>query len=272
MSQGEQPSSIELKVESDFPQKDYQDSCHPLAWTLSILFPCSFLGSCFSVNEQEHAIILHYGKFTGHKTQAGCYCSNPCGREVRKITTRRQTVDLKNIKVVDFNANPLLVSGVVTFFLEQTVKSALDVEHPISFISTQATAVLKRIVSKYPYEATDGVSLQHETGQISNELVQLLQSQVKVSGARIVSFQLNEISYAPEIAQGMLKRQLATALVSSRKTIVKGAVDISHGAITQLEEKGIKMTDQDKARIVGNLLVVICSDKEAEPTINLSNN
>jgi len=158
----------------------------------------------------------------------------------------------------------------LVFFFEQTVKSALDVEHPISFISTQATAVLKRVVSKYPYESDDGVSLQHETEQISKELVRLLQRQVNVSGARIVSFQLNEISYAPEISQGMLRKQQASALVASRRTIVKGAVDIAHGAISQLETKGISMSNDEKARIVGNLLVVICSDKEATPTVSLN--
>lgn len=93
--------------------------------------------------------------------------------------------------------------------------------------------------------------------------------QVKVCGAKIIRFQLNEISYAPEIAQGMLKKQQATALVAARRTIVQGAVDIASNAINQLEKEGISMSQEEKSRVVGNLLVVICSDKDAVPTVPL---
>jgi regulator of protease activity HflC (stomatin/prohibitin superfamily) len=266
------PEGITFDEDKELLESKYHETFHPLAWILSGLCPCTLFTSCFTVTEQEHAIILHFGKYTGRKMDAGCHCAAPCGREIRKVSTRKQTMNLKDIKVVDFNANPLVVSGVVTFFFEQTIKAALDVQEPVNFIATQATAVLKQVVAAYPYESEDGVSLQHEVAQVSEKMVKLLQKQVAVSGARIISFQLNEISYAPEIAQAMLRKQAANALVAARKTIVKGAVDIAHNAVAQLEAQGVKMKDEEKAKIVGNLLIVICSDKDATPTVSLSSN
>lgn len=157
------------------PSKDYEGGVNPLALVLSLLCPFSWIGACFCVNENEHAVILHFGKFSALEKNPGCYCSIPCGRDVRKVSTRTQDIFLHSIKVVDSNANPLIVSGVVNFYFEETIKSALDVEDPIKFITSQATTVLKRITSRYPYESDEGTSLQHETEQISRELINLLQ-------------------------------------------------------------------------------------------------
>jgi len=235
----------------------------------SICFPYS-LFSCYTLEEKQEAILLSFGKYNGTVRDPGCHWANNCGREIRKISTKHISVDLQTAKIIDGNGNPLLVSGVLTYTFVHPKRAALGVENAAQFIHAQSTAVLKQVVSRYPYESVDGSPcLKSEAREITNELVTLLQEKVRPAGAQILSFEFNELSYAPEIAAGMLKRQQAHAMVEARTTIVKGAVDIAFSAMTELEQRGVKMNDADKARLLSNLLTVICGEHDAQPTINL---
>eukprot|EP01121_Diplochlamys_sp_Union-15-3_P001820 TRINITY_DN11582_c0_g1_i1.p1 TRINITY_DN11582_c0_g1~~TRINITY_DN11582_c0_g1_i1.p1 ORF type:complete len:264 (-),score=40.12 TRINITY_DN11582_c0_g1_i1:24-815(-) len=234
--------------------------------------PITLLCSCYAVNEREEIVALSFGKYIGTDKTPGLKFRNIWGRELKKIPTAKIAAHLPVTKVVDRNGNPLLVSGVIVYLFVNTEKAALDVVNAQQFVYDQAQAIMKQIVSRYPYEPDDendheSMSLKTESSEIGKQFVKLLQKQVHVAGAKIISFQFNELSYAPEIAMGMLKKQQAKALVSARKTIVDGAVDISHGAIVELEEKGVSMQPEDKTRLVSNLLLVICSDAEAKTSV-----
>jgi hypothetical protein len=128
------------------------------------------------------------------------------------------------------------------------------------------------VVSRYPYESQDAGahSLKTETAVVGKELVELLQLKADVAGVKIVSFDLNEIAYAPEIAANMLRRQQANALVAARRTIVDGAVLIATEAVAQLKRNQIEMDPAQQTHLVTNLLTVICSDKDAQPTVPLT--
>ena len=142
-------------------------------------------------------------------------------------------------------------------------------------------ATLKQVVSKYPYEADDegeaspssqhrhGLSLKTEAAQVSRELKDVLQDRLAHAGVKVLAFNLTDLSYAPEIAQAMLVRQQAEAMVKARRLIVKGAVDISEDAVNQLETKGVKMSETEKTKVVTNLLTVICGDQKATPTLSV---
>lgn len=132
--------------------------------------------------------------------------------------------------------------------------------------------MLKQVVSRHPYESPDKktTSLKTEGKEVSRELVECLQKQVDQAGVRVQSFQINELSYAPEIASQMLKRQQAVALVQARAAIVEGAVETAHGAIVAMEEKGIRFSPEGKERLVTSLLTVMCSEHDAQPTVNVS--
>jgi len=145
-----------------------------------------------------------------------------------------------------------------------------------SYIVNEATAVLKKIVSLYPYEnhhedgREDEMSLKNEASEIQKQMVRLLQKHVRAAGAKIHLFQFNELSYAPEIAAGMLRRQQARAMVAARKKIVEGAVEIAYGACDKLAERGVKMTPEEKKSLTSNLLAVICADSDSNQQSGLA--
>ena len=214
-------------------------------------------------------------------TEPGCYVLNPCGTTLSRVTTKQQTTDLPNVKLLDLKGNPVVVSGVVFWQVEGVKASLLNVENVYQYVNTTAMATLKQVVSKYPYEDDEihideatgshskGLSLKTEAAQVSRELKDVLQDRLAHAGVRVIAFNMTDLSYAPEIAQAMLVRQQAEAMVKARKLIVKGAVDISEGAIQQLESKGVTMSESDKTKIVTNLLTVICGEQGAQPTVQL---
>jgi len=209
---------------------------------------------------------------------------NPCGVEKITVSKAKISIDLPNTKVIDYNGNPLIVSGVVVYSWSDTKKAALDIVNRELFVSNQAQAVLKSIVSQYPYEHLEDKSsesdeeshedhnkpcLKTDTSVITNHLVHTLQARVSIAGAKVDTFRFNEISYAPEIAQGMLKKQQAEAIVQSRSTLVRGAVSIATSTMARLQKRNIKMDHTEQTRLVSNLLTVVCADEKVHPMIQL---
>jgi len=266
-------SDNELIEEYDGKEID-QSKTSPLSLVLGIVFcPLTVLCSWFSVQEQEEVVTLTYGKYTGTVKEPGIHFKNCFGRDLRRVSLRKISVDLPNTKVVDKNGNPLQISGIVVFNFVNTKRATIDIDNAHHFVVNQAQAVMKQIVSQYPYENLredeKGACLKTEAAEIGAKFVQLLQTKVKIAGAKIHSFQFNEMSYAPEIAQGMLKRQQALATVSARKVIVEGVVNIAFGAIQSLETKGIVMSETEKTKIATNLLTVMCAEHDVQPTITV---
>jgi regulator of protease activity HflC (stomatin/prohibitin superfamily) len=227
--------------------------------TCPITFFCSFK----TVNVGEELVISNLGKYYGRLQNPGCFCINPCCTDYQVVSTRRNQVHLLRNTVADKNGNPLEISGIVTYMIEDTRRAALDVTDSNSFIKLQATAVLKVVASQYPYESTDhSPSLKTEAAKIKEEMKTELQHKIRVTGATVLSFELTDLSYAAEIAQNMLARQQAEATVSARDTIVKGAVSITEGAIQGLEASGVQLTREEKAQLMGNMLVMLCADSK----------
>jgi len=233
---------------------------------------CGFVTLLFgfyTVKPQEEALILYWGKFVSIKKNSGLYWFDCFGRTIRRISTRTQTIDIKKTTVVDANGNPIIVSGVATFRIVNTVKAAFDVENVGDYMERQAMATLKKICSRWPYESRDGVSLQTEADQVSREMIAALQKKAEICGVKVTSYELADLQYAPEIAQGMLVRQQAQALLDARKVIVDGAVTIVTTAMMKLAETGIILSETAQQRLVSNLLAVICSDARVQPMFSV---
>jgi regulator of protease activity HflC (stomatin/prohibitin superfamily) len=220
------------------------------------------------VSPQEEVVLLRWGRFSRLMREPGLSWVTLWGRRAIRISTKQQAIEVHRTVVADGNGNPILAAAVVTFRFVDTRRAALDVEDAPAFVRTQAMAVLKQVASRYPYEsATHATSLKSETAVIAGEMREILQSKVQVAGAEVVSFELSDLSYAPEIARAMLVRQQAQALVDARKVIVEGAVEIVDHAITLLHEKGHGMQLHEQERLVSNLLLVICGESHVQPTV-----
>eukprot|EP00041_Stephanoeca_diplocostata_P029891 m.891057 g.891057 ORF g.891057 m.891057 type:complete len:293 (-) comp23652_c1_seq44:586-1464(-) len=244
----------------------------PADLCMCCFLPAACLLSWVQVQENTEAVSLHYGKYTGTVRKTGCHFINYCGRELRIVSIAAQSIDLPLMKVLDGNGNPLLVSGLVVFHVRHTKRAAIDVADVTEYVTLQATAVLKRVVSQYPYERSAGdtvsCSLQSDAAEVEGALRDVLQCRIELAGCVCESFQLNEVSFAPEIAAMMLKRQAAEALIQARQAIVRGAVGISLNALKQLAAEGLLMSSEEASSLVSKLLVVSSGDRDSLPSMN----
>jgi regulator of protease activity HflC (stomatin/prohibitin superfamily) len=241
-----------------------------LTGILSLLFfPLTLIGSWVIVHPQEEKLILFWGKFVKTLKRPGLSFIPLWGRKVIKVSVKQQTVDIAKTTVADGNGNPIIIGGVCTYKVVDSGKAALDVEEYHTFLKTQAMAVLKQVASQYPYESKDGHSLKSEAVEVGEEMVKLLNKKVAPAGIHIGSYELADLTYAPEIAQSMLVRQQAQALVDARKIIAEGAVEIVDEAVTMLDDRGYKLDERTRSRLVSSLLVVICGEGKVQPTYSV---
>ena len=230
----------------------------------STIFFCSWLGGCKTLSEAQGALILVNGKLAAVRTEPGLFCMNPCCTKAFIVSTMQMTIELPESKIVDRKGNPIIISAIVNYRINNIVRAVLEVDNVDTFVQNAATAVLKTTASQYPYESDGAASLKTHSLQIGREMVAALQQRVNVAGVLVVDMLLNELSYAPEIAVAMLQRQQAEALVDARTLIVRGAVEIVRNATTQLQQNGIEMDATEKARLVSNLLCVITGDSRTQ--------
>jgi len=230
---------------------------------LCLACPCTYIRQ---VREVEDGVVFVWGEYQGTLTQPGLYCINPSGVEIKTLSRQKQSLSLLPTKIVDKLGNPLLVSGIVVFYYSDTKKIAIEIRDPFPYVANAAQAVLKKVVSKYPFEsAKQGqMCLRLNSKQISKDLTTTLSQDLQHAGVTVISFQFNELSYATEIAQGMLKRQQAQAMIAARTKIVSGALNISLDAVEELEKQGMGVKAEDKARIITNLLTLISSENEGQ--------
>ncbi len=180
-----------------------------LVLLVSILFPPILLFGFFVVNPREEIVVLRFGKYvTTIKTQ-GIRWIHPVGRKLLRISTRDTTLDIATTTVVEINGNPVEISAVVVYRVEDTYRAALHVENYRQFIEDQAGAVVKRVASKFPYESADETKpcLKKESEAVTDKFIAELQEAVNPAGIRVLGVRLNDLTYAPEIAQAMLMRQ-----------------------------------------------------------------
>mmetsp|Transcript_18798 Transcript_18798/g.32373 ORF Transcript_18798/g.32373 Transcript_18798/m.32373 type:complete len:292 (+) Transcript_18798:62-937(+) len=241
---------------------------------LACCLTSSLLG-CFcsikQVNVNEENVLLLWGKYYKTIRSPGLYCVACCGVTTKLVSVKWTTIDLKSNKVADSNGNPLILDGVVTYKVRNSKKATLDVQDANRFVQTQATAVIRQVAARYPYESTDGgPCLKNSSQHLMDDFVSSLQAKVNVAGIIIKSFDLTDVSYAPEIAQAMLARQQAQAVLAARRYIVQGAVEISLGATEALGARGVALTGPEKSSLISNLLTVLSGETKVSPVIPLS--
>lgn len=241
---------------------------------ITVCFPPILLFGFFIVNPREEVVVLRFGKFVATLQKQGICWIHPVGRTLHRIPTRDMTLDIHPTTVLERNGNPINISAVVVYRVEESYKAALEVESYRKFIEDQAGAVVKRCSSQFPYESANHSEpcLKVESDAVTQSFVTELQEAVNAAGILVISVRLNDLTYAPEIAQAMLMRQQALALIDARKTIVEGAVEIVRDAVDQLAAARLEMSDSERETLISNLLVVICSGERTQPVMQIQSN
>ncbi|ORX52276.1 hypothetical protein BCR32DRAFT_303895 [Anaeromyces robustus] len=254
----------QLKDDSQGPGKINTSNGNAASFVLDVI-----AGICI-VNEKEEVIVQRFGEYKKTITSPGLHWCFPNQLQISHVSTKLNTLDLKNIKIIDSIGNPINVSAIVVYKVVNSKKAFFNVEDYDDFVQNQSQTVIRQVVSKYPYETDDdSPNLKKENKEIQIELRNVLQEKVAIAGIYIKSVMLNELSYAVEIAAAMLKKQQAKAIVDAREIILNGTIGLAVGAVEAVESHGITMNDNQKAQLVSNILTVSLSDKEAQPTVQL---
>ena len=226
------------------------------------------------VNPNEAVAVQFFGKYVSTlKTEGFRFFLNPLYHKSR-ISFKINNFESKELKVNDVNANPIDIAAVVVWRVFDAAEALFEVESYAHYVQIQSEAALREMATKYPYDAIEekdigGVSLSSGQDVIAAELQQSVQARLSRAGIEVLEARISYLAYSTEIAQAMLRRQQASAVVAARSEIVKGAVGMVELALEQLSVKGIIELDEDKkATMVSNLLVVLCSETDTTPVVN----
>lgn len=229
------------------------------------------LTSLTIINPGETKVIQFFGKYIGTIRRTGFVMTVPFS-DRKKVSVRVSNFETNELKVNDLDGNPVNIAGIIVWQVADTAKSVFAVENHIQFVEVQSEAALRHVASSHPYDHTNdptATTLRGSTEQISRELAEEVAARIAIAGLEVIEARISTLAYAPEIAQAMLQRQQASAVIAAREKIVEGAVSMVENALEQLDEKGIvNLDDERKAAMVSNLLVVLCSESRTSPIIN----
>ncbi|MGH1833364.1 SPFH domain-containing protein [Enterococcus gilvus] len=237
-----------------------------ILWIIAILF----ISSLTIVGPNQAKAVLFFGKYLGTIKANGLFITTPLTRKV-PISLKVRNFNSSLLKVNDSDGNPVEISAVVVFKVVDTAKALFDVDYYLDFVEIQSETAIRHIATQYPYDTfnEDDLTLRGNTTEVSEELAQELQERLAMAGVEVIETRLNHLAYATEIANAMLQRQQAKAILSARQTIVEGAVTMTQMALEQIENgQDIHFTDNRKVQLINNLLVSIITDKGTQPVIN----
>ncbi len=228
------------------------------------------MGGFFIVHPNEAKALVLFGKYTGTVRENGFWFVNPF--VVKKaISLKIHNFNSEKIKVNDHDGNPIEIAAVVVWRVVETASALFDVENYEQFVDVQSETAIRALASEYPYDSheDDRDSLRGSPQVIADALQKQVQTRLEIAGVEILEARISHLAYAHEIAQAMLRRQQAQAIVAARKKIVEGAVGMVQDALTMLSEQKIVELDEDKkATMVNNLMVALVSESDAQPVIN----
>lgn len=262
------------------------------------VFPAVLVGLCavfmlfgyFTLQPNEARVLILFGAYKGTVRDSGFWWANPLyarsrasgsataeavkgvvGSDSSKISLRARNFNSEKLKVNDKRGNPVEIAAVIVWTVSDTAKAAFDVDNYVSYVHIQSESAIRHIASLYAYDRGEEheASLRESADEVAAALKKELQERLDKAGVVVEEARLTHLAYAPEIAQAMLRRQQAEAVIAARQKIVHGAVSMVDMALRELSEKEVvKLDEERKASMVSNLLVVLCSETEASPVIN----
>jgi regulator of protease activity HflC (stomatin/prohibitin superfamily) len=237
----------------------------------------------FTLQPNEARVLILFGKYAGTVKKDGFHWANPftvirpsIQTRVNKyrVSLRARNFQTDSIKVNDQRGNPIEIGAVIVWRVADTVKALFDVDDYEQYVKVQSETAIRHLANTYPYDQGNDneeaeLTLRGSSETINNALKSELETRLAMAGVAVEETRLTHLAYAPEIAGAMLRRQQAEAIIAARKKIVHGAVSMVEMALSELSDKEIvKLDEEHKAAMVGNLLVVLCGEAQAEPVIN----
>ena len=237
-----------------------------------ILLACFMIPGFVVVNPNESSVLTLFGAYKGTLKQNGFFWLNPFLLK-KKISLRARNFNSELIKVNDKLGNPINIGIVLVWKAEETFNAAFQVDDYVRFVEIQSESAVRKLAGHYAYDNFDDeqteITLRSGGEEVNHVLEKELSDRLVIAGIKVIEARIAHLAYSAEIAQAMLKRQQATAVIAARTKIVEGAVSMVEMALEKLEEKKLVSLDSErKAVMVSNLLVVLCSDKDASPVIN----
>jgi regulator of protease activity HflC (stomatin/prohibitin superfamily) len=239
----------------------------------AVLFVAAFcLGGFSIVNPNESSVMVLFGAYKGTIKDNGFFWVNPFFTR-KKISLRARNLDSEPIKVNDKIGNPVMIGVVLVWKVENTFKAAFEVDDYEHFVTIQSEAAVRKMAGEFPYDNLEDedakITLRGGKEEVNKLLEDEITERLAIAGIKVIEARINYLAYAQEIASAMLRRQQATAVVAARFKIVEGAVSMVEMALDHLSKKKIIDLDEEKkASMVSNLMVVLCSDKDATPVVN----
>ena len=246
---------------------------HLLPGALCVLATVAIVAGLYTLQPNEAAIVTLFGQYSGTDRAEGLRWANPFFVK-RRISLRARNLNSPALKVNDKRGNPVEIGAVIIWRVEDTAKARFEVDDVDLYVKLQSEAALRHVASLYAYDEADSddaheITLRSGLDTVALALQTELSARFASAGVTVTDARLTHLAYAPEIAQVMLRRQQAEAVISARHKIVQGAVAMVEAALTALSERNVvTLDDERKAAMVSNLLVVLCGDKDTQPIIN----
>ena len=241
-----------------------------VVWVVVLILAMVGLAGLFTVQPNDAKVLTLFGKYTGTVREQGLWWANPFYVK-KRISLRIRNFETAKLKVNDNHSNPIEIGAIVVWKVIDTAEALFEVDDYAHFVVMQSEAAVRALAQTYPYDAhrEAEISLSTNPLEVATALQAAVRDRLEKAGIEVIEARISHLAYAPEIASAMLRRQQAAAIIAARQRIVEGAVGMVENALALISEKGIvTLDDERKAAMVSNLLVVLCSDRDAQPIVN----
>ena len=241
-----------------------------LVWALVFVVTILLMAGLFTVNPNEGRVLSLFGKYVGTVREAGLWFANPFYSK-KRISLRVRNFETAKLKVNDNHGNPIEIAAVVVWRVVDSAEALFEVDDYQHYVQTQSESAVRALAQTFPYDAhsTDEIALSTHPHEVAKGLQGAIAERLEKAGVNVIEARISHLAYAPEIASAMLRRQQASAIIAARYKIVEGAVGMVENALELISAKSIvTLDDERKAAMVSNLLVVLCSDRDAQPIVN----
>jgi regulator of protease activity HflC (stomatin/prohibitin superfamily) len=241
------------------------------AWIIAPIVVGFLVATSLVIVQPGHTkVVRFFGSYVGTLRRTGLWWIVPLA-DRRSLSIRVRNFETNHLKVNDADGNPVEIAAIVVWQVADTSRALYAVDDYVNFVRVQAESALRHVATTHPYDepAGEGMSLRGSVEIVAEELAQEVAQRVIIAGIEIVEVRISHLAYSPEIAQAMLRRQQADAVVAARARIVEGSVGMVEMALARLDEHDVvELDDERKAAMVSNLLVVLCADQPASPVVN----